>query len=344
MLLFLSPPSEDAEEREGYHYGMNPTRRSSLLWWTFFLGLIAACVVAILLIFAHPGITSAPVGMTSDTAGEFFLRSGASIAWYPSSAGSTIHAELSPAIAVQIPLNITEALPASNGLYPVLATMPTAQNSDMKSVFGIADTKGAFKPIDASGRFKEGLTADGAMVAYATFIPASGIATTGPMALNATQATSTGSWEIRVVDLTAANPKAVVLGQGSDPRFLLDGSILAFGSEGVVRIDPQTKVRTVVVPHAAGVVGTYAVSPDLAHFAVSDVPLGATTTVYALSADGDASVVGAIGAPLAAIGFSSNDELVGIYIASTTMQFYRISPKVSLERSAVLSIPSPTAP
>lgn len=321
------------------------SRLSPQLGWTVLAGAVAACVIAIMFVFyVRPGAVHTTSGTASTVSDEFVLRSGANIGWYSASPDGSFHAKVSPSTAAGIPITVTEALPASHGLYPVLATVSTADASDMHSVFGIADANGAFKSIDSKGRFKEGLTADGPVVAYAAFIPAVGAAATGPLALNATLATSTGSWEVRLVDLSATNPEAVSIGQGSDPRFLPDGSILAFGNEGVVRIDPKTKARTVVVAHAAGTVGTYAVSPDLAHFALSDVPLGAMTTVYAFSPERGATVAGTIDAPLAAIGFVSNDELAGAYIASTTLQFYGISPNVTLERSAPLSDASSNTP
>jgi hypothetical protein len=175
------------------------------------------------------------------------------------------------------------------------------------------------------------------MVAYAAFVPNEGVATTGPLAVLAPLATSTGSWEIRVVDLSNASDTPASLGQGSDPRFLSNGDILAYADEGVVRIDPKDGSRTVVVPaRSAFLVGLYAVADDLSHIAVSDADTG--VDVYALAPDGTASPAGSITGALAPIGFSSNGELAAIRANTADAELWSLSSTPKLDRS--FSLPS----
>jgi hypothetical protein len=159
-------------------------------------------------------------------------------------------------------------------------------------------------------------------------------------------ATSTGAWEIRTVDLGTATSSPVSIGQGSDPRFLPDGSFLAFGEEGVVRIDPKDGSRTIVVPHAKGLVGSYAASPDLSRIAVSNLFTDGVTTVYALSPDGrEASALGVITTRLYPIAFASNDELVGMSIASSTPEAYLVNDSgIAAKGTLTITSASSTTP
>jgi hypothetical protein len=298
---------------------------SPLVWWTIGLGAVAACVVGLL--FASSGSHPLPIigENGSHPSSEFAMRYGGSTVWY-SVRGNRVMAESGPSTGRDVPLSVVEALSPHSGLYPVIALMP-GTNGQQPEV-GIADTNGAFLALDASANPKEGLSSDGGTrIAYAAFAPAPGIAAGGPAALFAATASSSGSWQVRVVDLSAASPKPVSVGQGSDPRFLPDGSILALGSEGIVRIDPATRARTVVVPHATGAVGSYAVSPDLSFAALSDLSPaalgGASVTVYAISSDGQAASVGSVPEAFYPIAFTSDNSLIGVNIASSTVSFYR---------------------
>jgi hypothetical protein len=308
-------------------------------------------VILILLASAAGGLwwyaKHLPVSPQEVSASEFSWENGGAVAWF-SLSGSTLTALSGPSKAPSIPgVAIREASSeTSGGTYPVLVLRDTEDGSDTQTVFGIFDSAGAFLPIDTEGGFKAGLTAKGNILAYAAFIPHPGTPAAGPAAFSSLYATSTGSWEIRMVDLNATTSSPVSLGQGSDPRFLADGSVLAFGNEGAVRIDPNDLSRTVIVPHAPGIIGSYAASPDLSRIAVSNLFGDGATTIYAISPDGrEASAIGVITARLYPIAFASNDELVGMSVASSTPEAYLVSDSgVAAKGTLTVINPSSTTP
>jgi hypothetical protein len=242
-----------------------------------------------------------------------------------------------PTLSADSPIRVIEAAPGSpQGAWPVIARIPSPDGGTQVAV-GIAED-GAFRPIDADQTMKEGLTMHGNTLAYAAFVPLAGTRTFGPLAALAPLSTTTGSWEIRTVDLGDASDTPASLGQGSDPRFLPNGDILAYADEGVVRIDPKDGTRTVVVPRRSSfVVGLYAASPDLSRIAVSDALN--SIEIYALSSDGTASSTGSIADALAPISFFGDNKLAAISEASSTLELWDVSSVPSPDRS----IPLPAA-
>lgn len=283
-------------------------RRS--LW--FAVLIIALVFLAAGVLFAYRARTPSPLAPHSNqSAQEFLIHYGVNTSWY-SVSGTRASSVDHPSSLPQSSLGIIEAVaPLPSGAYPVLARIP----GESGIVFGVASPNGAFIPVEANGTYKEGLVErpDG-LIAFSTFIPAKGILSTGPtIASSFGTASTTGAWHVFVTDSSTDKMAVRDIGQGFGPRFLPDGSILALGTAGVVRIDPTTKARSVVIDTPYLPPGAYDVSADLTHVVLANVS-HESVEVYALTTKPQLSAthVGSIPASLYPFAFMPNGDLFGL--------------------------------
>lgn len=313
----------------------------------FWFGVLVLALVLLAagVLYAYRTRTAtSPTSQPSQSAQEFLVHYGVNSSWY-SVVGTQVapldHAPSAPNNTLGI-IEIASKLP--NGAYPVLTRIP----GESGIVFGIASPDGAFIPVDANGTYKEGLVERSAgLIAFSAFIPAKGIHSVGPAAASSFGIASTsGVWHVMVGNLSADKVVVRDVGQGFGPRFLPDGSILALGKDGVVRIDPSTHSRTVIIDTPYLPPGAYAVSPDLQHVALANVS-HESVEVYSLATGPQpvATLIGSIKSSLYPFAFMPNGNLFGLdpKTPQTAHVYSLTTPGLPLVSDITLKV-TPTTP
>ena len=249
------------------HFGNSRT-----FWLFFWVLVVSAAIMGIYLlsIFGYlPSLSHRSSGSVSE---DFSVIEGGGLHWYQLVGSKATEVPSSDAIVIKDgSVSIIQVgMRLAGGITPVLAR-PSTGNGSTGILVGVVHSDGSFTALVADGSLKEGLTtAPSGAVAYAAITPASTTPTTGPFAGLIFERPNAGTWNI--VTLTVQNPTPHVVGQGYDPRFLSNGSILAQGSEGVVIIDPTNGNRAVLVPQKSLLSGMYAVSDDFTRIAIMNPP------------------------------------------------------------------------
>ena len=249
------------------HFGTSRT------FWIFFWVLAVSAVIMGIYLFTISHRSSSmfhqPPGIP--TSESFSIVAGERLHWYQLTGSKATEVTASDAVVVkdgsisviQVGTKLAEGT-------PVLARS-SITTGPKGTLVGIVHTDGSFAALVSDGSQKEGLTtAPSGAVAYAAFTPASTTPAGAPFADLVFGQSNADMWNI--VTLTVQNPTPHIVGQGYDPRFLHNGSILAQGNEGVVILNPANGNRTVLIPQAHLFSGMYAVSADLTRIVLTNPP------------------------------------------------------------------------
>ncbi len=242
---------------------------------------------------------------------QFMLRSGAGNMWYQI-AGNTLHSLPGPNVSTKFTGSIVEvAAPRTNGI-PVLASL---LKNGKATRFGFIYS-GVFMPFIPDSTEKQDLTVrpDG-LIAFSEF----------QFSTSKTGITSS-AWNIVTVDLASTTkPTLTVLGEGRDPVFMGNGNILAFGSEGLIEINPKTSVRT-VLQKAPGTTSNILLIAPSGTFVVIPNAVTNTEDVFSMDSNNPAnrSYIGSLPSMPVALGAVSPTQFVA-ETSTATATLYTIS-------------------
>ena len=267
MRVMDSPPQDSSFPMSAHrHFGTSRT------FWIFFWVLVVAAVIMgtyLLGIFGYlPSLFHRSAALPED----FSVVEGGGLHWYQLTGSKATEVPSSDAVVIKdSSVSVIQAsAKLAAALTPVLARA-SATTGPIGTLMGVVNAKGAFTALVSDGSQKEGLTtAPNGAIAYAMFTPASTTSMSGLLGGLIFEQPNAGTWNI--VLLTIQNHTPHIIGQGYDPRFLSNGSIMALGSEGVVILSPISSKRTVLIPQKHLLPGMYAVSDDLTHIVLMNPP------------------------------------------------------------------------
>lgn len=280
--------------------------------------IVGAVVIVILLALgylffgASKGPSAAPGGA------RVLFHQGASALWYELD-GSALRAVPAPPGFDESSLRVLEAGAAlATGETPVLA------KSGQYASLGLVRADGSLLPLIDDQTKKVGLALRGdGLVAFS-------------FTTDSSASSSVESWRIATVALYAHAAKAVELGIGYGPRFASDGSVIALGNEGLVRIDPSTGARDVLIDRVA-LPDVFALSADASRVLISN-PITGTLDLFEIKSAKPARVsyVGSVDTLPRAVAFIDPTHFI-LETSLSAADEYEITPE-GITKTASLTI------